>query len=100
LHTSYWKSFGGGLSSRKSFIEFSKSFIDDIHAWFFSGGNQTRISDYTRSIYALHYYTSVLVIEKKPIEKPRELKSGYPRVTPIPHREKSLLKRLLNRRGC
>jgi len=97
LHTSYYKSFGGGLLSRHSFIEFSKSFIDAIHAWFYSGGNTTNISEFTKSVYALHYYTSVLVIEKKSVEKPRELKSGFPRVEPFRHEKRTFLKRLLSR---
>ena len=28
LHTSYWKSFGGGYRKRRTFIEYSKDFID------------------------------------------------------------------------
>ena len=33
LHTSYFKYFGGGYKRKNSFLEYSKNFIDKIHAW-------------------------------------------------------------------
>jgi hypothetical protein len=63
LHTSYWNYYGGGYKKGDTFIEYSKNFIDDINAWM---PEDTRhfISDITRSAYSLHFYTSMLVIEK------------------------------------
>jgi hypothetical protein len=34
------------------------------------------ITEFTRSVHSLHYYNSILVIEKRPIEKPFHLKTG------------------------
>ena len=33
LHTSYWPEYGGGYHEPGTFIEYSKNFIDYIHAW-------------------------------------------------------------------
>ncbi len=63
LHTSYWSEYGGGLKNPYSFIEYSKNLIDMLNAFF------VRDVGYDRSFaiktYSLHYYDSVLVIEKK-----------------------------------
>ena len=75
LHTSYWRKFGGGYKNKKSYIEYSKNFIDYIHAWH-SKTRRLPVSDFTRTVYGLHYYDSMLVIEKRPIEKPEIVRSG------------------------
>jgi len=69
LHTSYWENYGGGYNNPKSFIEYSKKFIDSINAWH-SRDKQLIVNDFTKHTYALHYYDSVLVIEKKLISSP------------------------------
>jgi len=68
LHTSYWKRFGGGYHKEGTFVEYSKEFIDRIHGWHL--GDATK---FTESVDSLHYYDSVLVIEKKPREKPTKV---------------------------
>lgn len=73
LHTSYWKSFGGGYKSKRSFIEFSKNFIDKLHAWH---SKNIPIDNFTRSAHSLHFYDSMLVIEKRKMSKPFDVKSG------------------------
>lgn len=64
LHTSYWKEYGGGYRCQDSYIEYSKNFIDYIHAWF-SCDPQLQENRYSRSMHSLHYYDSILVIEKR-----------------------------------
>jgi hypothetical protein len=89
LHTSYWPEYGGGYLSPHSFIEYSKNFIDSINAWHSPNpGKPMRkrwfkrqqpsiaVSDFTKSAHSLHYYDSVLVIEKRPIEPPSSVLSG------------------------
>ncbi|MBD3308031.1 class I SAM-dependent methyltransferase [candidate division KSB3 bacterium] len=80
LHSSYWKKFGGGYRRRGTFIEYSKQFIDALHAWHSKQPQTFQVSDFTQSAYALHYYTSMLVIEKRPMEAPVMVKSGEKRV--------------------
>lgn len=75
LHTSYFKYFGGGYKKRRSFIEFSKNFIDKLHAWH---TKDIPVDDFTRSVHSLHYYDSMLVIEKREMEPPFDVKSGTP----------------------
>lgn len=88
LHTSYWKKFGGGYRKRGTFIEYSKNFIDALHAWHSKQPDRFQVSDFTKSVYGLHYYDSILVIEKQPREKSFIVKTGEKRVPnyapPIP----------------
>lgn len=64
LHTSYWKEYGGGYRCPDSYIEYSKNFIDYLHAWF-SPDPALQENRYSRSMHSLHYYDSMLVIEKR-----------------------------------
>jgi limonene-1,2-epoxide hydrolase len=77
LHTSYWRHFGGGVRRRGTFIEYSKDFIDRIHAWH-SKQVGFEVTDFTRSVHSLHYYDSVLVIEKRPMQTPTHERRGSP----------------------
>jgi len=36
------------------------------------------VDDVTRSTYALHFYDSVLVVEKRPIDPPQQSLTGKP----------------------
>lgn len=69
LHTSYWVHYGGGYKEPSTFIEFTKGLIDQINAWH-SREKDFNKGYYTKSIYSLHYYDSILVIEKKTDIKP------------------------------
>ena len=69
LHTSYWREWGGGYPKRNSFIDYSKNFIDYINAWH-SKTKRLKVSEFTRSVHSLHYYDSILAIEKRPLQKP------------------------------
>jgi len=75
LHTSYWPKYGGGFKNCSSFIEYSKRFIDRINAWH-TKTSKLQVSEFTKSVHSLHYYDSILVIEKRPIEKPFNLETG------------------------
>jgi hypothetical protein len=77
IHTSYFKNFGGGFRKKKTFIEYSKQFIDRIHAWH---TNKLPVDDFTRSVHSIHYYESVIIIEKRPINPPTDVKSGIPSI--------------------
>lgn len=76
LHTSYWPEYGGGLRDPRSFIEFSKSLIDRLNAWHSKDPEALAVSDFTRSAYGLHYYDSMLVIEKRRREPPVDRRTG------------------------
>ncbi|MDH4326030.1 MAG: class I SAM-dependent methyltransferase, partial [Betaproteobacteria bacterium] len=75
LHTSYWANFGGGYRRRGTYIEYAKGLVDALNAWH----AQTRalqVGDFTRAAHGLHFYDSMLVIEKRPIEPPTHAKTG------------------------
>jgi hypothetical protein len=76
LHTSYWPEFGGGYKKRGTFIEYSKNFIDYINAWHSVQARRLNVTEFTRSVHSLHYYDSILVIEKRRIEKPVHVQTG------------------------
>ncbi len=86
--------YGGGYKKPGTFVEYSKNFIDYIHAWhvgqdylprktnkYDSEINRLPVNEFTRSVHSLHYYDSILVIEKRPIEKPFMVYSGKASLT-------------------
>lgn len=67
VHTSYWLDYGGGYKRHKTFIEYSKKLIDQLNAYH-SKSVGLKVNDFTRSADSIHFYDSIVVIEKK--EKP------------------------------
>jgi len=75
LHTSYWLSHGGGYRRRGTFIEYSKVFIDYLNA-FHSEQYSFKVNKFTESVFSIHYYDSIVVVEKRVRTKPISLHSG------------------------
>ena len=75
VHTSYWEKWGGGYKNNDSFIEYSKNFIDFLNA-FHSKSDDLKVNSFTKSVDSVHYYDSIIVVEKRKKEKPENLKSG------------------------
>tara|TARA_R110000824_G_scaffold129779_1_gene291361 strand:+ start:126 stop:794 length:669 start_codon:yes stop_codon:yes gene_type:complete len=82
LHTSYWDVepnrdyYGGGYKNPSTFIEYSKNFIDDLNAYH-SKNDLLQVSEFTKSVDSIHYYDSILVIEKsRKDEPPKDCRSG------------------------
>lgn len=101
-HTSYWKKFGGGYRKKTSYIEYTKGLIDQLHAWHSREPSKLNVSEFTRTAGSLHYYDSVVVIEKRRVEQPEDLKTGSPTVPSLQRlkKEKKLstkIKRYLKR---
>ena len=69
IHSSYWLKYGGGYKRKGTFIEYSKNFIDSLNAHH-SEQSALKVSSFTKSVDSIHYYDSILVIEKKKREKP------------------------------
>ncbi len=76
LHTCYWAEFGGGYRRPGTFIEYSKALIDGLNAWHTRTPEQFSVDDFTLQAGSLHFYDSMLVIERKPFEEPRKLMTG------------------------
>jgi 23S rRNA U2552 (ribose-2'-O)-methylase RlmE/FtsJ len=75
LHTSYWLKYGGGYKRKGTFIEYSKNFIDLLNAHH-SEQLELRVNKFTKSVDSIHYYDSILVIEKRIREKPYREMTG------------------------
>ncbi len=73
LHTSYWPEYGGGYKNPQSYIEYSKNFIDVLNA---HHAKDHGIHELTNCIQSLHYYDSMLVIEKTKRDKPYARTTG------------------------
>lgn len=85
LHTSYWLRYGGGHKRRRTFIEYSKNFIDKLNAWH-SEERSLQVDDFTRSVDSVHFYDSIVVIEKRERSAPEALQTGTPSFVDPPAR--------------
>jgi hypothetical protein len=66
LHTSYWPEWGGGLRQPGTFIEYSKRFIDFLHAHHIPEHlNDPEAMLFRRTTDSIHFYDSVLVLERR-----------------------------------
>lgn len=78
LHTNYWPEWKGGLERPGTFIEFSKKLVDALNGFHIRPQGSVPPS-ITQSTHSLHYYDSVLVVEKqRRDDKPTDGKSGAP----------------------
>src|SRR5690554_1333697 len=77
LHTSYWPKFGGGFKREGTFIEYSKNFIDQLNAYH-SKESGLRVNRFTKKVDSIHYYDSILVLEKRNRRKPYDEETGQP----------------------
>jgi len=76
LHTSYWPEFGGGFRRPGTFIETAKGLVDQLNAWYTREPDTFEVEDFTLSAHSLHFYSGMLVIEKRPMRMPREQTTG------------------------
>jgi hypothetical protein len=78
-HSSYHPHWGGGLRRQGTFIEQAKLMIDQIHALY--GPVPGLVPDYiTQTAYGLHFYDSMVVVEKRARGKPQPVYAGEPTV--------------------
>ena len=98
LHTSYWPKFGGGYKREGSFIEYSKNFIDQLNAYH-SKQRGLKVNKFTKNVDSIHYYDSILVLEKKQRRKPYDEETGQPSFDIPAKHKKNLVDRQKNSRG-
>jgi hypothetical protein len=77
LHTSYFAQFGGGYRRAGTFVEHAKGLVDQLNAWC-SMEPGFAVDEFTRSTFALHFYDSVLVAEKRALQPPQRSQTGRP----------------------
>ncbi len=85
-HTSYWAAFGGGYRRRGSFIEYAKSLVDQMHAYHNQDDVEGwTVTDFTRTVESMHFYDSMVVMEKTRQDEPHMVHKGrfrLPRLRP------------------
>ena len=80
-HSSYWSSFGGGYRQPGTFIEAMKEKIDEVNAFHSKEDPEVfGVTDFTRSVHGMHFYNSLVVIEKTVREEPRIEHTGRHRL--------------------
>jgi hypothetical protein len=68
--------FWGRLRQPQTFIEAVKPLVDRLNAFYATVQSQFAPDEFTRTTDSLHFYTSVLVVEKKPKTQPVEVCYG------------------------
>lgn len=75
-HSSYFPSHGGGLRRENTFIEYVKTFIDRMHAWYYAPLNSLQDDYLTNHLYSMSIYESIVVMEKRRKNPPITLARG------------------------
>lgn len=91
VHTSYFADFGGGYRKPGTFVEYSKRLIDQLNAWY-STEPDFAVDAFTRNTFSMHFYDSIIVIEKRAREAPSHRMRGTPSY-PLQDWEKQILDR-------
>jgi hypothetical protein len=82
LCSSYWaEGYGGGPGKPGTYVEFIKTLIDELNAWYWREDVETESDAFARSVHGMHFYPALLVIEKRAMEKPL--------LTPVGHTPKA-----------
>ena len=88
----YWPRYQGGLKRRGTFMEYSKNIVDYINAWH-SKQKSLQVTEFTRSVNSVHFYDSIVVVERKPRQAPYSEKTGTPSL-PVTIQKPSAYKKL------
>jgi len=90
-HTSYWKRYEGGLKKKGTYIEYTKNFVDSLHAWHSENPKRFSLDRISKSAFGVHFYDSIVVVEKRPIKEPTHYTKGYEEIpyyeTPLTYLE-------------
>ena len=76
IHTSFIPEYGGGYRREGTFLEYAKALIDRLYGWYTREPERLSPDAITLSTFALHFYDSVLVVEKRPIGQPQVSMTG------------------------
>ena len=64
VHTSYMNFYGGGHKRNGSFIEYSKSVVDQLNAYYSEQSSLVK-NEITKTTNSIHFYDSIVVFEKR-----------------------------------
>lgn len=78
-HTNYWPEYGGGLRAPNTFLNYSKLVTDTMNSSYYRGIDQhpdnKMFADFYQDVVGMHYYDSVVVIDKGDRPQPVNLLS-------------------------
>lgn len=74
-HTSLLPDWGGGIGRSGTFLAYAKALVDRLHAWHSQDAAALQVDAFTRSTHGIHFYDSVVVVEKRPIPPPRSMQT-------------------------
>ena len=77
-HTSYWREHGGGLRNPFTFMEYAKRLVDELNAWHSHDPHSFASGPFTKTARSMHFYDSMVVIEKGAHEPPEQRATGTP----------------------
>jgi hypothetical protein len=78
MHTALKAGYGGGYRREGSFLEYSKALVDRLYGWYSEEPDRLTVDAFTQSTFGLHFYDSVVVIEKRPMSVPQSSMRGVP----------------------
>jgi len=76
LHTSYQGRFGGGHLREGTMIEYAKTLVDRMHAWYAAESPALKECNITRSLHSVSFFDSIALFEKRPISTPFRVQAG------------------------
>jgi len=79
-HSACWRQMEGGYRRPGTAIEFAKSIVDDMHAWYHDYPTRTSARD---EIAGVSFFDSMIVFEKRRRERPISVKIGTPNAASI-----------------
>ena len=82
--TNYWPSVGGGDKAPVNFVEYTKGLIDQLTAWHTVPNSGLVVNEFTGIAFSMHYYDSVLVIEKRAMQALHVRMKGAPSFPLVP----------------
>lgn len=102
-HSSYMNEYGGGVTKRDTFINYVGKFPDALNSWH-SGKTDFLSLLFKKEVGSVHFYDSVVVVEKERRDKPFQVEAGtadpefktYPGEPSLWIRVKIFLKRLVS----
>ncbi len=74
-HTSYMNVYGGGHLRNGTFMEYSKKLIDKLNAYH-SEEKSLYVDEFTKTANSIHFYDSIVVIEKSKMIPPSSKMTG------------------------
>jgi hypothetical protein len=67
-HTNYWPEYGGGLKTPSTFLQYAKMISDTMNKEYYRGLDQhpdnMMFADYYKDLVGMHFYDSVVVMDK------------------------------------